>query len=377
MEPAFGVDFTGVRVHTGTEADALSRVLDARAFAIGKDVFFRDGEYNSENTGGRELLAHELTHVVQDSGVHCKLVVSAPDDETEQVAERVSKQVMRKPESESWTSTTDRREFKPNDFQSTCRKNNDGLHRYPKEEGLVVSGSIGSIEDYRKTKQVINDRIRTWTELGVGDLRDGIQEGVGSFERWHKARRKKPNAASFVMTLAQSLVGIIGVAVGAAVPGAIVPVVTALITGVTREARRCLAQEYNPNADPEEEVRKLAQNATSFSSWIDRYYDGWGAKLEEHAPAVWDEIQEYVVAEEIDQALEILHSQGGVPRMNEPYANDILNRLISDYLVWELKWNLDWERYTLPGMELSKQALEDIANEATLETRSQLRFREK
>jgi hypothetical protein len=63
--------------------------------------------------------------------------------------------------------------------------------------------------------------------------------------------------------------------------------------------------------------------------------------------------------------------------MNEPYANDILNRLISDYLVWELKWNLDWERYTLPGMELSKQALEDIANEATLETRSQLRFREK
>ncbi len=65
FEPRFGQDFSGVQIHTGKEADMLNRQLDARAFTTGSDIFFRDGEYNPESSGGRELLAHELTHVVQ------------------------------------------------------------------------------------------------------------------------------------------------------------------------------------------------------------------------------------------------------------------------------------------------------------------------
>jgi hypothetical protein len=65
FEPRFGQDFSGVNVHTGPEADSLNRSLDARAFATGGDIFFRSGEYNPDSSGGRELLAHELTHVVQ------------------------------------------------------------------------------------------------------------------------------------------------------------------------------------------------------------------------------------------------------------------------------------------------------------------------
>ncbi|MBL8153091.1 MAG: DUF4157 domain-containing protein [Anaerolineae bacterium] len=65
FEPRFGQDFSGVQIHTGKEADTLNRQLDARAFTTGSDIFFRDGEYNPESSGGRELLAHELTHVVQ------------------------------------------------------------------------------------------------------------------------------------------------------------------------------------------------------------------------------------------------------------------------------------------------------------------------
>jgi hypothetical protein len=62
---ALGADFSGVRVHTGAEADGLNRSLQARAFTTGKDIYFRHGEYNPGNPSGRELLAHELTHVVQ------------------------------------------------------------------------------------------------------------------------------------------------------------------------------------------------------------------------------------------------------------------------------------------------------------------------
>jgi hypothetical protein len=60
-----GQDFSGVNIHTGAEADTLNRQLEARAFTTGSDIYFRDGEYNPESSAGKELLAHELTHVVQ------------------------------------------------------------------------------------------------------------------------------------------------------------------------------------------------------------------------------------------------------------------------------------------------------------------------
>jgi hypothetical protein len=68
MEQAFGVDFGGVRIHADSQADQLNQSIQARAFTTGQDVFFRQGEYNPGSRGGQELLAHELTHVVQQNG---------------------------------------------------------------------------------------------------------------------------------------------------------------------------------------------------------------------------------------------------------------------------------------------------------------------
>ncbi|MFO1357376.1 DUF4157 domain-containing protein [Plasticicumulans sp.] len=65
MESRFGSDFGGVRTHTGAEAADLSRALDAQAFTSGSDVFFDSGRYAPAAPEGRALLAHELTHVVQ------------------------------------------------------------------------------------------------------------------------------------------------------------------------------------------------------------------------------------------------------------------------------------------------------------------------
>ena len=67
MEQAFGTDFSGVKVHTDGQSDQLNRSIQARAFTTGQDVFFRQGEYNPGSRGGQELLAHELTHVVQQN----------------------------------------------------------------------------------------------------------------------------------------------------------------------------------------------------------------------------------------------------------------------------------------------------------------------
>lgn len=74
MEGAFGADFSGVRVHTDGPSDALSRSLQARAFTTGQDIFFRSGEYAPGSSQGQSLLAHELTHTVQQSGVQRKIL---------------------------------------------------------------------------------------------------------------------------------------------------------------------------------------------------------------------------------------------------------------------------------------------------------------
>ena len=118
MGNALNADFSGVRVHTDAGADGLNQSLSARAFTTGRDIYFRQGEYSPGSSVGRELLAHELTHVVQQNpdkvqtksdddgiqtscacggtaaGPQMKLSVSAPGDQYEQEADRIASAVM-------------------------------------------------------------------------------------------------------------------------------------------------------------------------------------------------------------------------------------------------------------------------------------------
>jgi len=68
MEPRFGADFSQVQVHTDSEAVQMNRELSAQAFTHGSDVYFGAGKYNPSSSDGKQLLAHELTHVVQQGG---------------------------------------------------------------------------------------------------------------------------------------------------------------------------------------------------------------------------------------------------------------------------------------------------------------------
>ena len=65
MEKAFGADFGSVRVHTGSEAAAKTDALGARALTSGRDIYFGSGGYDPGSAGGQKLLAHELTHTLQ------------------------------------------------------------------------------------------------------------------------------------------------------------------------------------------------------------------------------------------------------------------------------------------------------------------------
>jgi hypothetical protein len=68
IEPRMGFDFGQVRIHTDSEAVQMNQQLTARAFAHGSDVYFGAGQFDASSDGGKRLLAHELTHVVQQTG---------------------------------------------------------------------------------------------------------------------------------------------------------------------------------------------------------------------------------------------------------------------------------------------------------------------
>jgi hypothetical protein len=69
FESRFGYDFGHVRVHTNDQAEIAAKTLNAQAFTIGHNIIFGAGRYSPENTDGRRLLAHELTHAIQQGSV--------------------------------------------------------------------------------------------------------------------------------------------------------------------------------------------------------------------------------------------------------------------------------------------------------------------
>ena len=73
-------DFGGVRVHTDSRAAESARALDARAYTLGHHIVFDEGRYASRTNEGRGLLAHELTHVLQQTGPATGILQRNPDD---------------------------------------------------------------------------------------------------------------------------------------------------------------------------------------------------------------------------------------------------------------------------------------------------------
>ncbi|HUA07334.1 MAG TPA: DUF4157 domain-containing protein [Solirubrobacteraceae bacterium] len=92
---ALGDSLTDVRIHTDAGAAELARSVSARAFTVGNDIFFGAGEYQPATPGGRELLTHELVHVVQQRGAPRagRLTVSQPGDALEREAEDVARDI--------------------------------------------------------------------------------------------------------------------------------------------------------------------------------------------------------------------------------------------------------------------------------------------
>src|SRR6185436_13163789 len=67
LESHTGTDLSGVNIHTSSKASELSENINAKAFTHGQDIYFKEGNYNPQSESGKELLAHEVTHTVQQT----------------------------------------------------------------------------------------------------------------------------------------------------------------------------------------------------------------------------------------------------------------------------------------------------------------------
>lgn len=97
MEPRFGHDFSNVRIHTDARAAESAQAVNALAFTVGSDIAFSSGQYSPHLSSGRQLLAHELAHVTQQSAALAdmsQLHIGEPSDRFEHAADHLAHQVM-------------------------------------------------------------------------------------------------------------------------------------------------------------------------------------------------------------------------------------------------------------------------------------------
>ncbi len=137
-------DFSDVQVHTSPEANALNRQLQAKAFTTGRDVFFKEGAYDPGSSGGQELIAHELTHVVQQSSGTVGssgggMTVNAAGDVYEQEADAVAKQAVKATGREAGVQATGSEGAQRQAVEDEISAKRDDVQRQEEEEEMAMT----------------------------------------------------------------------------------------------------------------------------------------------------------------------------------------------------------------------------------------------
>jgi pyrrolidone-carboxylate peptidase len=89
MGSKMGADLSNVKIHTGDEANAMNESVNAKAFTHGQDVFFKQGEFNTGSAQGKELLAHELVHTVQQGSGKTNASIQRVDNPVEEITTEI------------------------------------------------------------------------------------------------------------------------------------------------------------------------------------------------------------------------------------------------------------------------------------------------
>jgi peptidoglycan hydrolase-like protein with peptidoglycan-binding domain len=151
MEPRFGHDFSHVRVHTDDRAASSARSVNAHAYTVGKDIVFGAGQFAPQTRAGLGLIAHELTHVIQQRGsmtpMNKPAIGPAGDSfevQADQVAERVLSSLSIGPLIGHGKQSLQRRPIPGNDLTATRFAGNAVLEAVLDGTQMILNGSRGT-----------------------------------------------------------------------------------------------------------------------------------------------------------------------------------------------------------------------------------------
>lgn len=236
MESRFGQDFSRVRVHTDASANASAEALNANAFTTGRDIYFAAGKYAPATQEGQHLLAHELTHTVQQSegatpssGVQTtgEVLIGAANDPLEHEADRTADAVTSGVSSGTALSgaiTPDATSTVRGDLRSTF---DQGLQRAGQWTGQLWDQTGGRVaRGINQLAEVGVDWVRTWLEGNVpwlmsllrGDLvellKERIAAGLDGYVGGLMARIQREGLLGALAGTAEEIIGGLSGAVG-------------------------------------------------------------------------------------------------------------------------------------------------------------------
>lgn len=210
LEPRFKANFAGVRVHTGGKAENLATRLGARAFTYGKDIFFNAGAFKPDSPEGMELIAHELTHTIQQREVVQRDVIQREEAVT--VQQRTGPQVQRGVISEALDWIADKANVIPGFrlFTIVIGRNPINMSKVDRSGANILRALIEFIPGgglivqalenhgiFEKGGKFIEDQFAALRDLG-GAVRDALMEFVESLgvrdifrlgSLWDRAKR--------------------------------------------------------------------------------------------------------------------------------------------------------------------------------------------
>ena len=188
MESAMGADFSNVRVHTGSEAVQMSQGINAQAFTHGSDVYFNEGKFNPSNTEGTRLLAHELTHTVQQGGVQRKLIQTKKEHEHKEDGQGVKKRMHSKVQDE----VGDDADFSKSPGQMTdeeCKKAKDiDQGKKSQQKAAIKSGGAAKPDVNRPAKEM--PKVKGAAEEGKGKMAQPPKQKGGKGKKKEASRAK-------------------------------------------------------------------------------------------------------------------------------------------------------------------------------------------
>src|SRR3954471_11331024 len=223
MEPRFRTDFRNVRVHTNERASRLNRQLNAQAFTVGNQIFFGRGRFRPETSGGQELLAHELTHTIQQ-GATVQRAAEVP------VTQQSPQQMQRLGLSDALDYFADRANLLPGFrmFTIILGVNPINMSRVERSAANILRAAVEIIPGGALISQALEnngvfERVGTWVEQQINTLgmtgrgiRDDIDRFLDSLSWtdifnlggvWDRARRIVTDRIDRIRSFLGSLVG--------------------------------------------------------------------------------------------------------------------------------------------------------------------------